>query len=98
MNFEVSAPVEAPKESHQGWIGCSLAMLHQFLRLPQDVKITGLRMDPTDARSFIIDLEGTGLPGPGESVAAYKSEHHIIPKFDKFTLVVPKQEESASES
>ena len=56
-------------------------MLREFLRLPQDVEVLGIRPDPDNAKLFILDIQSDWLPGDGELTAEYSFEHTTHVKF-----------------
>lgn len=61
-----------------------LRLLRDFLRLPQNTHITGVRADPDNTRSCILELEGSGLPDGDEITAEYSYHITTIPKFEKW--------------
>lgn len=64
-------------------------ILHQMLRFPDFVSITGVRPDPANAHGFIVDLTGL-VPGEGELIADYTFQNTTIVNFKGFRQPAPK--------
>jgi hypothetical protein len=77
MSFSILPPEHTERA---GYVRIDLRVLHEMLRLPSNVKITGIREDDT---GWIIDLLGI-VPASGELVANYKMIHTTIPMFEGF--------------
>ena len=66
----------------QALLKLDLKILREMLRLPQDVKITGVRSDPDSTGRVILDIESNWLPGEGELIAKYKDQHTTVVNFE----------------
>ena len=78
-SFEVltSQDVEEPTAT----VVVSLSVLREMLRLPKDVLIVGVEMDPARMGHARMVLSGPGLPqGHGPASVKYVFEHHTIVK------------------
>jgi hypothetical protein len=70
----------------QAIVRLDLKILREMLRLPQDIKIAGVRSDPDNPGKVILDIESKWLPSDRELIAKYKFQHTTIINFDGWEI------------
>ncbi len=64
-----------------------MKLLRDFLRLPQECNIIGVRADPDNSRRCILELEGSWLPDGDEITAEYVYYTNTLPVFQKWRSI-----------
>lgn len=71
--------------AREAYLAVDFKVLRELLRLPKFVHITGVRPNPTNPRSCLIDIRGE-VPREGELVATYTTLDTTVVTFDGFVV------------